>query len=230
MTMPENSFNKNRIVYLDIAKGIGILCVIIGHTFSGFPWYFVNSFHMPLFFMISGFFFHSGEETKIIKKGILRLLKPYFFTCFLFIIYYGITDAVSGEKNMLDWIWGAIYGSGFDYLEPFYIKGVGGIWFLLALFSALIMLNAVLNLPKDIQPIIVLALAYAGYMTYAYFVFPWCLQNAMEALLFCYVGYRLKNTALSADNRRSSGGGVFSLFGNMGLWSKVLWGYNYGQL
>lgn len=48
---------KKRDLSFDIAKGIGMLAVILGHMslparLSGF----IFSFHMPLFFLINGFF------------------------------------------------------------------------------------------------------------------------------------------------------------------------------
>lgn len=46
---------KNRMTYLDMAKGIGILLMIVGHTISlGWQKDLIYSFHMPLFFVCSG--------------------------------------------------------------------------------------------------------------------------------------------------------------------------------
>lgn len=46
---------KERIEYFDIAKGILILCVVIGHVFDrGVINQYVYSFHVPAFFIISG--------------------------------------------------------------------------------------------------------------------------------------------------------------------------------
>ena len=47
---------KERVTYLDMAKGVGILLVILGHE-ADLPLaarQFVTSFHMPLFFILSG--------------------------------------------------------------------------------------------------------------------------------------------------------------------------------
>lgn len=45
--------NTRRMQYIDMAKGIGILLVIIGHTMSlGWKKDFIYSFHMPLFFCL----------------------------------------------------------------------------------------------------------------------------------------------------------------------------------
>ncbi len=72
----------NRISYLDIAKGIGIIFVVVGHHLSGIPalttW--IYSFHMPLFFIISGFLLSERKTIDIkrfIKKKANSLLYPY---------------------------------------------------------------------------------------------------------------------------------------------------------
>lgn len=50
--------NKNdRIAWIDIAKGITIILVIIGHVvpFDSATRNVIFSFHMPLFFILSGY-------------------------------------------------------------------------------------------------------------------------------------------------------------------------------
>ena len=48
---------KARIETFDILKGIGILFVIVGHTFMKEIGPFIQSFHMPLFFIVAGYFY-----------------------------------------------------------------------------------------------------------------------------------------------------------------------------
>lgn len=48
---------KTRVVTFDILKGIGILLVIVGHTFMKEIGPCIQAFHMPLFFIVAGFFY-----------------------------------------------------------------------------------------------------------------------------------------------------------------------------
>ena len=48
---------KMRDATFDMLKGIGILLVIIGHTFMKEIGPYIQAFHMPLFFMVAGYFF-----------------------------------------------------------------------------------------------------------------------------------------------------------------------------
>lgn len=50
--------------WIDIAKGIGILCVTAGHTAlvkNEIAWSMIYSFHMPLFFVVAGYCYDSGR-------------------------------------------------------------------------------------------------------------------------------------------------------------------------
>ena len=52
------STDKKRMDYIDIAKGIGIILVILGHrNISTDIKQFIYTFYMPLFFMLSGYLF-----------------------------------------------------------------------------------------------------------------------------------------------------------------------------
>ena len=81
---------NKRIEYIDIAKGIGILLVVLGHNSIKIehPIVFrvIYSFHMPFFFLLSGLFFNSEYSFfKLTRKRFDTLLKP--FIAHLVIIY-----------------------------------------------------------------------------------------------------------------------------------------------
>ena len=45
---------SERMIEYDIARGIGIMAVLLGHSKIGVN--LIYAFHMPLFFVISGYF------------------------------------------------------------------------------------------------------------------------------------------------------------------------------
>lgn len=91
----EKVFKKRHYLELDYLKGIGIILVILGHSFSftGFDlikeekyfiyyyiFNFIYSFHMPLFFIVAGFLSNKEYEIKYFYiSKIKRLLIPYIF-------------------------------------------------------------------------------------------------------------------------------------------------------
>ena len=65
--------------YIDHAKAIGILLMIIGHFWSVDPAIrgFIYSFHMPLFFIIAGFLYRRVTFRERARKDWRALLLPY---------------------------------------------------------------------------------------------------------------------------------------------------------
>lgn len=58
-----------RLDHIDACKGIGILLVILGHTnVPSIVHTIIYSFHMPLFFIISGYLFSEAKCAAISTK------------------------------------------------------------------------------------------------------------------------------------------------------------------
>lgn len=79
--------NSQRISWIDIARGIGIIAVLYGHAVSGDSYrHLLYAFHMPLFFFLSGTVFHPKRYPDFImflKKNITSIMVPYFFFALL---------------------------------------------------------------------------------------------------------------------------------------------------
>lgn len=110
---------KERLNAVDIAKGIGILLVVIGHIPpSEYAIRFIYDFHMPLFFFLSGLFLDEKkyDGKRFVLSRITSLIIPLLSFC---------TFAV-----LLQFI------PSFDYRHP--SLGIGGaaLWFLPVLFCS----------------------------------------------------------------------------------------------
>lgn len=70
----------SRIVYIDVAKAIGIMLMVLGHIHFD-VYYFdrmVYAFHMPLFFIVSGILYRRPESILgYIGKKAKTLMIPY---------------------------------------------------------------------------------------------------------------------------------------------------------
>lgn len=68
---------------IDILKGIGIILMIVAHTYGpgNITWNLIFSFHMPLFFIASGLFFKDRSVKETIRKISKQLLIQYIFIC-----------------------------------------------------------------------------------------------------------------------------------------------------
>ena len=97
--------NSDRIHYIDTAKGIGILFVVIAHHLLGGDalrgW--INSFHMPMFFMFTGFLMAHRNKTykddrQMIKEKAEHLLYPYFTFSILILVWYFVFYIILSNK------------------------------------------------------------------------------------------------------------------------------------
>ena len=67
--------STNRTKYIDIARGIAILCIILGHQGKYEISKIVFTFHVPIFFFITGYFFNKKQDlAEFIKKRVKTLL------------------------------------------------------------------------------------------------------------------------------------------------------------
>lgn len=140
--MNRATINKNEAYYdeINIARGIALLCVLIGHAFPDaqegmtrieayYIWKSMYSFHMGAFFFLSGFV--SGEKlcgervrllSEIIKK-FKRLLVPYFFYSFLVLFLKQVMENVANNQFELSDAWKIFLG----------VSPHGGMWYLWSL-------------------------------------------------------------------------------------------------
>lgn len=189
-----------RVGYFDIAKGIGIIAVIMGHTIWDSPLkQCIFSFHMPLFFLISGYFFKKKETKICLKQNAKHLIIPYFFTCFCIMFSSIIVSfLLNGQEqipaNLKEWFIASLYGSGGVHEVPFHIPQIGATWFLWALFLAFLIFNNIVDTKWTM--LIVATLAYIGYKTADMIWLPLSIQPALVSLLFVYFGYECKKNKL----------------------------------
>lgn len=85
---------SKRIEYIDVAKGVTILLVIVGHV-SHLPEPIkssIYSFHMPLFFLLSGYFFRKEDVLVTFKRMLPTIVIPYI------VVGGGNSNNMDGEK------------------------------------------------------------------------------------------------------------------------------------
>lgn len=175
--------------WIDISRGIGIFLVIIGHANNYIPTFlrtWIYTFHMPLFFMLSGFLHRENISlTELIEKRIKSLLVPYAvcsvsYAFINFVIY-------DGDLNRL----------GNQLSELFLGRAPSGgtvLWFFIALFWVEIFFHLVFRLSYG--PILILLLTTIGYIFSSlpfrlhepHFYIP----SALIVLGFYYGGFLLK--------------------------------------
>lgn len=133
---------RNQIV--DIARGIGILLVVFGHNgivldSPGELYEVIYSFHIPLFFFLSGIFLNPSQSfKKVFLSRADSLLKPYF----VIMSCVGIAVVIFRNKSPLQYLFLMLWGSLSSIIEATgtyfgsYVWCV--LWFLPHLFATYI--------------------------------------------------------------------------------------------
>ena len=139
--MCENSPRANRLVEIDILKGLGILAMVAGHVGFGELFNFaIHPFNMPLFFLASGFLYRcKGSFSLSIKKKAKTLLVPYLLFGLLFCIIWAPVQLFRGEP-LLDLAFHLLFMNS---------EGVpigGALWFLTAFFFASVLFDLIFRL------------------------------------------------------------------------------------
>ncbi len=190
---------KNRVQYIDIARGIAIICIIIGHLDNYQIVRVVYTFHVPIFFFITGYFTSANLPIKkFIKNKVHTLMLPYMYASLALIIMNTLKSFVfigsnAAKDTFLEWVYAAIYGAGVTIYQPFYIRAIGALWFLWATFWGSIFLRFLLSVRGErIRIALVLVLFFAGYWSRNLFWFPFSIQAGFCATLFLYLGYLVR--------------------------------------
>lgn len=202
---------KQRWDYIDVAKGLGMLAVILGHIgLSGWN-IFIFSFHMPLFFIISGFFFHTQDNRGYLVKRSRQLLIPYVFTCVCIILLAILRETAKAvlyggellrpiKTAVVRWSLAGILGSGSrtDYFGINCNYFIGAIWFLLAMFWAGLLVNILLKHKHG--SIAILIIGAIGLISAKFIWLPWSIQPATAAAVYILIGYSLRNKLDRLEN------------------------------
>jgi fucose 4-O-acetylase-like acetyltransferase len=190
-----------RLHWIDVLKGIGIMLVVFAHySLPTALDTYIFSFHMPLFFFISGFLFDFGkyaESAANFVKGRFRsLIVPYFCFALLTCLFYFLLDTVfqSGVVNIDFFNNSVIYGfySILYALGPL-VSYNPPLWFLSCLFVTELLFYGIAKKYYGESKKLVLLLIIAGVIGYLYSVYVpfrllWNADVALSAVVFYGAG------------------------------------------
>lgn len=209
---------KRRIDWIDIAKGIAIICTIIGHSAVGknIIGITIFSFHMPLFFVLSGYTLKKIQLSEIGKatlKDFKRLLIPVFIvliieTC-LKIIFYSNNISVVLHDDLVKLFWGT------------HNHGISILWFLIALFYSKLFFRIILIVITKYREIFLLSGAFVFSIIGMKTEVPQNLDLVFIAMFFMDAGYLLRNT-VDDDSSTIEIVGIVGFF----IWTYLIWNKN----
>ena len=188
---------ERRVAFLDGVKGFGILSIILGHVFIPGWNDFLFLYHLPIFFLLAGYFTSAKRPMKAFAGNrARRLLVPYAVTAALIVLFSipkSLAEHTSVVSGLKKWGLAALQGVGVEPKIVFHMESIGAIWFLWALFWASLLLRFLISTEhRYFRLAAVLALFVTGVISIRTVFLPLSIQPAFAALLWMYVGWLVR--------------------------------------
>lgn len=181
-----------RIIWIDYAKSLAIVGVVLCHTIQqDNPLWIINissvlsTFHVPLFFFVSGYLFNPKERhlSSVVWINIKSLLVPYlFFNLFSAPILYKLQSKEVWLTGFHDFI----LCNGHSWAGP--------AWFLVALFNIKILFHFLRN--KSVSTITLFTLLISILPLFIHEKIYFGISSAMIGFPFYIIGYFTKKSGL----------------------------------
>ena len=200
---------------LDVAKGIGIICVVVGHL-TPYAYQAIYLFHMPLFFVLAGMMSSHSPKAKL-KEKLERLGRPYLSFLLLIWVIPAILQLAAGKATSSDFFldmvraaWGGelLFGSAAVFWFPGAYAGM-------IIFAALFCGNT-----RTFSPILAIAIVAVAYvLSYAFpsLHFPLALNVAPIAFVYYLFGRHLLRAKFAQKSPIYVGTAIAGAVGAIGV-------------
>lgn len=215
---------KNRMEWIDIIKGIGIFLVLLGHRETTPDiYYYIYSFHMALFFIVSGYLFSEQKYRSVIEfvcNRFKRLLIPFFIfnSLSLLVVYAQIKYPTITNNRSLPFYNSSIDLSNILIKQFFALDGNAiwnvALWFLPCLFVTEVLFFLIVRLVKYLSKkypsfyfnstlaSVLIICSFIGYQINAHWIFS---SNLMfTTVVFMGIGFLIKQYKLNFEKNSNS--------------------------
>lgn len=216
----EGARNINTIGMFDLSKGVLMMFVVLGHSFSLFVKYWEREsmpewlmFLMvlfglllygliPMFFMMSGYGFRKQKMKRCLTDRVRYLLKPYLWVAGAVTVLAVLKTLLQG-KSVLD----VLKYQSFPFLLGlcpgeiqvfgWYTASIGPMWFLVALGIAWVILNLLFQMKNDVMCVVCLTtlIAVCTQLPFCAFM-PFCIAQSVCCAGYLYLGHCVKKNRL----------------------------------
>ena len=190
---------------IDVAKGIGMLMVVFGHTQSEYI-QLVYQFHLPLFFFLSGLVFNEKKVDDIenfVLSKIKNLWFPFVKYEMIFLLLHNTFSTISFYTTRSNYILNytledTIKKSLLILTMGFGEKLAGPLWFLISSFEIVLIFGAInfvfrkLKMQQNVQLILIAIIGIFGYGIGCITDFPRMGSQSLIGLFFFSTGYIFK--------------------------------------
>ena len=217
--MPKSPEKYNSLGYFNLARGLGMILILAGHSFvpftggnhvTGTPYLFsglgsvLGGGIMAMFFMISGFGFYTRSPKKCYAIQSKLLLKPYCLVAGALIVARPLLAIVKGRslpaplKELLLTYPLALNAENSSALMGEPIRSISILWFIVALFGGWLLYNRIRRIKSDVvrRRVVIGCVILSWLLTLVNRAWPFCLPMALLAVGYLAAGYNMKQKDL----------------------------------
>lgn len=187
---------KKHISWVDGAKGVAILSVVLGHIATPLT-NFIFSWHMPIFFFLSGFFLKKPDNyASVFFKDVKKLMFPYFVFAFIGLVAeiikrrlfpdYGF---ITPKINLIEELKGIFIWMDITKMHTYGFV----LWFLPALLWSRTLANWLIFKIKRPWLVVVISFIIYALTINKPAVFPLALDNGLLVTIWVVLGYYSNN-------------------------------------
>ncbi|WP_288153334.1 acyltransferase family protein [Phocaeicola sartorii] len=206
---------KEDIIWLDYARVIGIFLVILGHVEQHFPsflitdlvlkdvWHIIYLFHMPLFFIISGYLFSGKKNDRVsfsfIYGNIRMLLVSYLIyqIAYIPLILKSHSEEICNGAFWVKVLLGIVMGDGYD--TPYSIYICLPCWFIICIIQLRVLFGLVTINQFSGIILSLFSIVFLWFRKYFGLDLFFCLDSTVMAIPYFLFGYWLKSENKSFD-------------------------------
>lgn len=177
---------KERILWLDVLKALGIIFVVIGHIYrNDIAVNWIYSFHMPLFFFAGGWVYRKKRIAIDLAGRTKKIIIPYFsFGSIILIYWYFIERAYRDTSQTLgEAALGLLLGE-YELLE-FHSH----LWFLPCFFVTAVLYNILVNIGGEKTAYIASAAMAVVHIFVPVPVLPWGIDRVFGYIVYYALGH-----------------------------------------
>lgn len=207
---------KDRINYLDSAKGIGIILVCLGHAITNAEapidsdysilLQFISQFHMPLFFLLGGMVFNDKYVDTPIKSG-WKKFKSYYIPFVVYNMIFVLLHNVMYEMHIFTdkYDMKMFIKTTINVLTMHIQEICGAMWFLRCLLTIVLLFIGIRFISgkvmhgryqEQITAVIIIALAVLSQLSICPTFFK--INLAFYNMIFYYLGYLIRKYDFSS--------------------------------
>lgn len=184
---------QNRFDEIDALRGFAMFLVVLGHSIIVYPtnlhenillgnlYEFISTFHLPLFFIVSGYCFsYKSNYGQYIVKKIKRILIPYFVFSLINILLRTLIPTLINQND-----------SFLNLLKDVFING-GEYWFLYTLFTIFLFYPLLHKINSNKIGVVVLEMLLLVFSLLRININIFCLTPLLKYLFYFNTGVLIK--------------------------------------